>query len=91
MAAELARVIPITVTPFDDRGRGDETGIVYDRVASYIRCEGQPGIGRALRKEVLRRRGAIASAFVRPPDPRLDDVTRAESIAMLARLGLAGR
>lgn len=33
--------------------------------------EGQPGVGLALRKEILRRRGIIADASVRPPAPPL--------------------
>lgn len=33
--------------------------------------EGQPGIGLALRKEILKRRGVIAEALVRPPAPTL--------------------
>ncbi|MBG6189604.1 4-hydroxy-tetrahydrodipicolinate synthase [Arthrobacter sp. CAN_A212] len=33
--------------------------------------EGQPGIGLAVRKEILRRRGIIADAAVRPPSPTL--------------------
>lgn len=33
--------------------------------------EGQPGIGLAIRKEILRRRGVIADGAVRPPAPRL--------------------
>lgn len=33
--------------------------------------EGQTGIGLALRKEILRRRGILASAQVRPPTPRV--------------------
>ncbi|WP_104168573.1 dihydrodipicolinate synthase family protein [Arthrobacter sp. SX1312] len=33
--------------------------------------EGQPGVGLALRKEILRRRGIIADASVRPPSPSL--------------------
>ncbi len=39
----------------------------------------------ALRKEVLRLRGAIRSSHVRPPGPSLDDVTRAELRAILER------
>lgn len=83
----------VLVEVYDRFRRGDPAGAaaVYDRVASYIRYEGQQGIGLALRKEVLRRRGAIASAFVRPPGPRLDDVTRAELSAILERLGLSSR
>lgn len=33
--------------------------------------EGQPAIGLALRKEILRRRGIISEALVRPPSPTL--------------------
>jgi 4-hydroxy-tetrahydrodipicolinate synthase len=70
---------------------GDRAGAaaVFDRYASLIRYEGQQGIGLALRKEVLRRRGAIRTAALRPPGPALDDVTRAELDDILERLGLA--
>ena len=61
---------------------------MYDRYASYIRYEGQVGVGIALRKEVLRLRGAIRSSYVRPPGPALDDVTRAELRAILERAGI---
>lgn len=72
---------------------GDRAGAAarFDRSASYLRYEGQQGIGLALRKEVLRRRGAIATGVVRPPGPTLDEVTRQELADILARLGLAGR
>jgi len=70
--------------------RGDRAGAatLYDRYASYIRYEGQQGIGLALRKEVLRLRGAIATSTVREPGPSLDDVTRRELAEILARLGV---
>jgi 4-hydroxy-tetrahydrodipicolinate synthase len=61
---------------------------MYDRYASYIRYEGQAGVGIALRKELLRLRGAIRSSYVRPPGPSLDDVTRAELVAILKRAGI---
>ena len=69
---------------------GDRAGAaaIYDRYASYIRYEGQQGIGLALRKELLRLRGAIASSAVRQPGPSLDDVTRKELADILARLGI---
>ncbi|MEO1471938.1 MAG: dihydrodipicolinate synthase family protein [Pseudomonadota bacterium] len=54
---------------------------IFDAHLPMVRYEQQPGIGLAVRKEVLRRRGAIASAALRAPAPRLtpkdhDDVTR---------------
>jgi dihydrodipicolinate synthase/N-acetylneuraminate lyase len=59
------------------------------RVAEvFVKCEGQPGIGLALRKELLRLRGAIATSVVRQPGPALDDVTRQELADILARLGI---
>lgn len=55
---------------------------LYDCYLPLLRHELQPGIGLALRKEILRRRGAIASAAVRAPGPKLD----ADDIAELDRL-----
>jgi 4-hydroxy-tetrahydrodipicolinate synthase len=40
-----------------------------------MRFEFQEGIGMAIRKEVLRRRGAIANASIRPPGGVLDRKT----------------
>ena len=77
----------VLVRIYDLFRAGDVAGAAatYDRYASYIRYEGQQGIGLALRKEVLRLRGAIRSSYVRPPGPSLDDVTRAELRAILER------
>jgi len=80
----------ILVKIYDLFAAGNATGAaeMYDRYASYIRYEGQVGVGIALRKEVLRLRGAIRSGYVRPPGPALDDVTRAELRAILERAGI---
>jgi 4-hydroxy-tetrahydrodipicolinate synthase len=83
--------VPDVLVQVYDRFRaGDVAGAaaVYDRHASYIRYEGQQGIGLALRKEVLRLRGAIRESFVRPPGAALDAITRAELHAVLIRTGL---
>jgi 4-hydroxy-tetrahydrodipicolinate synthase len=42
-----------------------------------MRFEFQEGIGMAIRKEVLKRRGAIACAEIRPPGAKLDATTLA--------------
>jgi 4-hydroxy-tetrahydrodipicolinate synthase len=42
-----------------------------------MRFEFQEGIGMAIRKEVLRRRGALTSAATRAPGTGLDATTRA--------------
>ena len=49
-----------------------------------MRFEFQEGIGMAIRKEVLRRRGALADGSTRAPGPALDDGTRAALDRVLA-------
>jgi 4-hydroxy-tetrahydrodipicolinate synthase len=53
-------------------GRTDEAADVFYRSVPLMRFEFQEGIGMAIRKEVLRRRGAIAHAGIRPPGGTLD-------------------
>jgi 4-hydroxy-tetrahydrodipicolinate synthase len=57
-------------------GRIDEAADVFYRKVPLMRFEFQEGVGMAIRKEVLRRRGAIASAAIRPPGGTLDQPTR---------------
>ena len=45
---------------------------------ALIAFEQQPGIGLALRKACLQRRGLIAQAGVRPPAPGMPDALRAQ-------------
>ena len=59
---------------------------IFDAYLPVVRHEQQPGIGLALRKEVLRRRGAIASAALRAPGPRLDAADVAELDVLMGRL-----
>ena len=70
-----------------DRARA---AAVLDRVLPLIAFEGQPGAGLAVRKELLRRRGALPSSRTRGPVPAasLDPVTSAELDDVLARVGL---
>jgi 4-hydroxy-tetrahydrodipicolinate synthase len=58
-------------------GRIDEAAGVFYAKVPLMRFEFQEGIGMAIRKEVLRRRGAIAHAAIRPPGGTLDEGTRA--------------
>ena len=57
-------------------GSIDEAADVFYRAVPLMRFEFQEGIGMAIRKEVLYRRGAIASAATRPPAAALDKTTR---------------
>jgi len=54
----------------------DEAADLFYRTVPLMRFEFQEGIGMAIRKEVLHRRGALASPATRPPAARLDDATR---------------
>jgi 4-hydroxy-tetrahydrodipicolinate synthase len=54
----------------------DGAAEVFYRSVPLMRFEFQEGIGMAIRKEVLHRRGALASPATRAPGPALDQPTR---------------
>jgi 4-hydroxy-tetrahydrodipicolinate synthase len=58
---------------------GDDAGAaeMFYRFVPLMRFEFQEGIGMAIRKEVLRRRGALADGSTRAPGPALDPMTAA--------------
>lgn len=57
-------------------GNVDEAADVFYRAVPLMRFEFQEGIGMAIRKEVLHRRGALASPATRAPGAALDQTTR---------------
>jgi 4-hydroxy-tetrahydrodipicolinate synthase len=57
-------------------GEPDAAADVFYRAVPLMRFEFQEGIGMAIRKEVLRRRGALASAATRAPAGALDAATK---------------
>jgi 4-hydroxy-tetrahydrodipicolinate synthase len=57
-------------------GRVDEAADVFYRNVPLMRFEFQEGIGMAIRKEVLHRRGVLASPTMRAPAAQLDRTTR---------------
>ncbi|MDD9877892.1 MAG: dihydrodipicolinate synthase family protein [Magnetovibrio sp.] len=59
---------------------------LFDLYLPLIRHEQQIGFGLALRKETLRRRGALATAKARAPGPSLDAADVAELEALFGRL-----
>jgi len=65
-------------------GRIDEAAQVFYDFVPLMRFEFQEGIGMAIRKEVLRRRGVIAEAGVRAPGAVLDPNTSAALDRLLA-------
>jgi 4-hydroxy-tetrahydrodipicolinate synthase len=72
-------------------GRTDAALDTYDRYLPLVRYEQQPGLGLAVRKYVLWRRGALTSPALRSPGAALTAETRAEVDLLLARLDRASR
>jgi 4-hydroxy-tetrahydrodipicolinate synthase len=67
-------------------GRGEAAHDLHDAYLPLVRYEQQPGLGLAVRKHVLWRRGALGSPALRAPAAKLTPETRAEVDALLARL-----
>ncbi|HEV8586440.1 MAG TPA: dihydrodipicolinate synthase family protein [Methylomirabilota bacterium] len=67
---------------------GDAEGAedVFDDYLPLLRYEAQPGIGLAVRKELLFRRGALASPALRAPGAALTAEDRRELDRLVARL-----
>ncbi len=59
-------------------GRAAEATELYYRFLPLLLLEGQPNIGLAIRKEILRRRGWINYSVVREPGPRIDESLQAD-------------
>jgi 4-hydroxy-tetrahydrodipicolinate synthase len=65
-------------------GQIDQAADLFYRFVPLMRFEFQEGIGMAIRKEVLRRRGALADGSTRAPGAVLDAGTRAALDSVLA-------
>lgn len=58
---------------------------IFDAYLPLARYEQQPGLGLAIRKHILARRGAIASAALRQPGSKLSDADIADIETLIAR------
>jgi len=67
-------------------GQHDQAEDVFDAYLPYVRHEQQPGFGLALRKEVLHRRGIIASPKVRAPGPTMNAKDHEELSRLISRV-----
>jgi 4-hydroxy-tetrahydrodipicolinate synthase len=76
----------VQVCKLFDEGRQEEAEDLFNVYLPLLRHEFQYGIGLALRKETLRRRGAIRSAYVRRPGPVLNGIDMAELGRLIQRL-----
>jgi 4-hydroxy-tetrahydrodipicolinate synthase len=67
----------VSIVSLYKAGDVDKAADVFYRFVPLMRYEFQEGIGMAIRKEVLRRRGVVADASTRAPGAKLDPVTLA--------------
>lgn len=67
-------------------GKVDAATDVFDACLPLIVQELQPGLGLAVRKYALMKRGAIKSDRLRAPGPKLNDLDRAEIGFLMQRL-----
>ena len=58
---------------------------LFDAYLPLVRYESQPGLGLAIRKHILAKRGAIAHPTVRAPGPKLSADTLAEIETLISR------
>jgi 4-hydroxy-tetrahydrodipicolinate synthase len=71
-----------------EAGDRERAGRLFDRYLPLLAYEAQPVVGLAIRKEVLRRRGALAHGGTRGLGGTLDGPTVAALEAVLDRLGI---
>ncbi|WP_105422965.1 dihydrodipicolinate synthase family protein [Neorhizobium sp. T25_27] len=75
----------VQVTDLAGRGEMDRAQDLFDAYLPLVRYEQQPGVGLAVRKYVLAKRGAIASAAQRQPGAQLDALAQTEVERLLRR------
>ena len=75
----------VQVTNLYDKGEASRAQDIFDAYLPLARFEQQPGLGLAIRKYTLARRGIIAHDTLRRPGSPLTDTTRAEVDRLIAR------
>ncbi|WP_160008673.1 dihydrodipicolinate synthase family protein [Rhizobium sp. 18055] len=75
----------VEVCRLSGEGRHDEAQDLFDAYLPLMRYEQQPGLGLAVRKYVLAKRGAISSAAQRRPGASLNAAAIAEVERLIAR------
>ncbi|MEC8622101.1 MAG: dihydrodipicolinate synthase family protein [Pseudomonadota bacterium] len=76
----------VRVVKLHAEGKEDEAEDLFDAYLPLCKHEQQVGIGLAIRKETLRRRGVIRTNFLRSPGPTLDSIDQAELTHLINRL-----
>jgi len=81
---EIMRAVRLAL----ESGHADEAGRLFDKYLPLITFEAQQQVGLLIRKEVLRRRGALSSARTRHLVSLIDDVSAAELSEIFGRVGI---
>ena len=76
----------VQVCDLFQNGDVDTAEDLFDLYLPVVRHEQQPGYGLAVRKEILRRRGAISTALTRAPGPKLSKEDHVDLDRLLVRL-----
>ncbi len=76
----------VKVVALHSAGEQDRAEDLFDAYLPLVRHEQQPGFGMALRKEILYRRGAIASPKLRAPGAALSDIDHEELTRLIERV-----
>ncbi len=76
----------VEVVALHRAGEVDRAEDIFDAYLPLVRHEQQPGFGLGLRKEVLHRRGVIASPKVRAPGPSLNSADKNELDRLISRV-----
>lgn len=76
----------VQVCELYEAGNAERAQDLFDAYLPLVRYEQQIGVGLAIRKEVLRRRGVLTSPAIRAPGPKLDGDDIAELEGLLRRL-----
>ena len=81
----------IDVVRLSKEARRDAAHDLFDAHLPLIRYEQQPGVGLAVRKYVLQKRGVIASSAQRRPASSLSAMAKAEVDYLLTRVARVDR
>ena len=76
----------VKVVSLHAEGKADQAEEIFDTYLPLVRYEQQPGFGLAIRKEILRQRGAISCAITRSPGPSLSQSDYKELSNLIVRL-----
>jgi 4-hydroxy-tetrahydrodipicolinate synthase len=76
----------VDVVRMQKAGQRDAAHDLFDAHLPLMRYEQQPGLGLAVRKHVLKQRGAIRSDAQRKPGSALSAISREEVSYLLRRL-----